>query len=52
MGGYHTFRMGDDGRFHTNLLGEDEVLRVGGNGYLYLDYAPKDPYSKNGVFRY
>jgi hypothetical protein len=50
--GHHTFRMGDDGRFHTRVLGEDEVLRVGGNGYLYLDYAPKDPQSRNGVFRY
>ncbi len=52
VNGYHTFRMGDDGRFHTRVLGEDEVLRVGSNGYLYLDYAPKDPQSKNGVFRY
>ncbi|MFL9903729.1 hypothetical protein PQR71_37340 [Paraburkholderia fungorum] len=50
--GFHTFRMGDDGRFHTKVLGEDEVLRVGSNGYLYLDYASKDPQSKNGVFRY
>ena len=51
-GGYHAFRMGDDGRFHTKVLGEDEVLRVGSNGYLYLDYPPKDPHNKNGVFRY
>lgn len=50
--GYHHFRIGDDGRFHTNVLGEDEVLRVGGNGYLYLDRAPRDPHSTNGVFRY
>lgn len=52
VGGFHTFRMGDDGRFHTKVLGEDEVLRVSGNGYLYLDYAPQDPQSRNGVFRY
>ncbi|MEA3088262.1 MAG: hypothetical protein QOC89_5959 [Paraburkholderia sp.] len=51
-GNYQTFRMGDDGRFHTSLHGQDEVLRVAGTGYLYLDYAPKDPHSVNGVFRY
>jgi hypothetical protein len=52
VSGYYAFRMGDDGRFHTKVLGEDEVLRVGSNGYLYLDYAPTDPQNKNGVFRY
>ncbi|WP_429325030.1 enterotoxin A family protein [Paraburkholderia sp. GAS348] len=52
VGGYHTFRMGDDGRFHTKVLGEDEVLRVGSDGFLNLDYAPKDPQNRNGVFRY
>jgi hypothetical protein len=52
VSGFANFRMGDDGRFHTSVLGQDEVIRVGGNGYLYLDRAPKDPNSTNGVFRY
>jgi hypothetical protein len=50
--GIHTFRMDGDGRFHTQIFGKEAVLRVGGDGYLYLGDVPSDPQNKNGVFRY
>lgn len=50
--GIHTFRMDGDGRFHTRIFGKEAVLRVGGDGYLYLGKVPSDPQNTNGVFRY
>lgn len=50
--GIHTFSMDGDGRFHAQIFGKEAVVRVGGNGYLYLGEVPSDPQSTNGVFRY
>lgn len=43
------FIMGDDGRFHL-ASNNARVLRVDGNGYLYVGAVPSSPTNRNGVF--
>jgi Heat-labile enterotoxin alpha chain len=47
----HNFSMGEDGRLH---LADDygKVLRVGGDGYVYVGGIPSNANSTNGVFQY
>ncbi|MFC0576417.1 enterotoxin A family protein [Paraburkholderia solisilvae] len=45
----HTFTMGDDGRLHL-ADDHDQVLRVNGDGNVYLGGTPSNLRSSNGVF--